>query len=431
MFTLTKRQTVAYDLALSGKKRFILFGGAIRGGKTWWLLITISVLALMYPNSRWVIIRKSLPDLERTTFPSFAQIVERGLKNFIGNWNRSTNVIKFKNRSEILFMSESFDTDKDLDRFKGLEFNGGGMEEINEQQRKTLDKMLERSGTWNHAIGNPPSTILATCNPDDNWVRDDIYDPWQTGSLNPSWTFIESHITDNPYVSLDKIESLKDLPPTHYQRFVKGDWYVSEPVINPFLYSWDTNKHVSFSVEYNSALPVILIFDFNTEPLSVILGQYWRDSDGKHARIFEELSVGNGDLNELCSRIKGIQNQYDIVNARLKITGDKNGDNKQVSKFGNKSHYTLIREMLGLSLTQFTLPGNPTHENSRTDCNKTLRTFNFLVHPRCKETISDCEKVQCDKNHQIIKRDRKIITQRADKIDCVRYFDNSFLKHLK
>lgn len=29
-FTLTERQTKAYDLALSGEKRVIVFGGAIR-----------------------------------------------------------------------------------------------------------------------------------------------------------------------------------------------------------------------------------------------------------------------------------------------------------------------------------------------------------------------------------------------------------------
>ena len=43
---LTNRQSKAYKLALNGEKRVIVFGGAIRGGKTWWLLITLSALAL-------------------------------------------------------------------------------------------------------------------------------------------------------------------------------------------------------------------------------------------------------------------------------------------------------------------------------------------------------------------------------------------------
>ena len=41
-YTLTETQTVAFDQAISGEKRVIVFGGAIRGGKTYWLLITIS-----------------------------------------------------------------------------------------------------------------------------------------------------------------------------------------------------------------------------------------------------------------------------------------------------------------------------------------------------------------------------------------------------
>ena len=45
-YTLTETQTVAFDQAISGEKRVIVFGGAIRGGKTYWLLITISQLAI-------------------------------------------------------------------------------------------------------------------------------------------------------------------------------------------------------------------------------------------------------------------------------------------------------------------------------------------------------------------------------------------------
>jgi hypothetical protein len=90
-FKLTKRQTTAYDLAVNGVKKVIVFGGAIRGGKTYWLLLTLSSLCLLYPRSRWVIIRKTLPDLKRTTFPSFSSILNDGLNQYISSWNRETN----------------------------------------------------------------------------------------------------------------------------------------------------------------------------------------------------------------------------------------------------------------------------------------------------------------------------------------------------
>ena len=113
-FKLTETQTVAYRQAFYGDKRVIVFGGAIRGGKTYWLLLTLTSLCLTYPRSRWAVIRKSLPDLKRTTFPSFASIMMDGVSNYVKNWNRETNVITFTNGSELIFMAESFDDDKDL-----------------------------------------------------------------------------------------------------------------------------------------------------------------------------------------------------------------------------------------------------------------------------------------------------------------------------
>ena len=106
-YRLTETQTVAFDQAINGQYRVIVFGGGIRGGKTYWLLLTLANLALTYAGSRWVIIRKSLPDLKRTTFPSFTGLLDDGLDQKIRSWNRDTNVVTFNNGSELIFMAES------------------------------------------------------------------------------------------------------------------------------------------------------------------------------------------------------------------------------------------------------------------------------------------------------------------------------------
>jgi hypothetical protein len=85
-------------------------------------------------------------------------------------------VVQFINGSELLFMAESYDEDKDLNRFKGLEVNGAGLDEVNELQEVTFYKVQERIGSWNKAIGQPPIVCLATCNPANNWVKSIIYE---------------------------------------------------------------------------------------------------------------------------------------------------------------------------------------------------------------------------------------------------------------
>ena len=168
---LSYKQTQAYQLALSGKKRVILYGGAIRGGKSYWLLLTFISLCSKYPKSRWVIIRESLPTLKRTLLVTLQSILNEGLQQHIKEFNRDTYTLTFLNGSQIIFMAESFADDKELNRFRGLEVNGGGFDEINECRQETFYKLIERAGTWNHAIGTPPILILSTCNPTHEWVK--------------------------------------------------------------------------------------------------------------------------------------------------------------------------------------------------------------------------------------------------------------------
>jgi len=120
---LTVRQTEAFKVALSGDKDIVLFGGAIRGGKSYWLLLTFIALCSRYPRSRWVIIRESEKSLLRTIVTTFRNILDAGLHAHVESFVGNPPVAKFKNGSELIFMAESYDADKELNRFRGLEVN--------------------------------------------------------------------------------------------------------------------------------------------------------------------------------------------------------------------------------------------------------------------------------------------------------------------
>jgi hypothetical protein len=420
-YTLTKTQTIAFDQALSANYRVIVFGGSIRGGKTYWLLLTLSHLALAYGGSRWVIIRKSLPDLKRTTFPSFTGLLGDGLNTHIRSWNRDTNVVTFNNGSELIFMAESFDDDKDLNRFRGLEVNGAGLDEVNELQEATFYKVQERIGSWNKAHGKPPIVCLATCNPANNWVKSVIYDRYRDGSLPDRWSYIPSKITDNPYISAEYLESLKELPPIQYARFVEGDWDVTEDVENPFLYEWRDDKHIDDSVSLNPHLPTFVSVDFNVNPLCALVIQ----QSGKGAAVVDEIKIEKGSVDAFCDAVEALK----VPRGLLRITGDAMGKGSTVQQRDNSSAYMMIKKRLQLSDTQFMIPANPTHYNSRIDCNAALRKLDIKVNSvRCKGFIYDAKQVQCDANGSIIKANRKNLSERADFLDCFRYFVNAILK---
>jgi hypothetical protein len=420
-FSLTKRQTKAFNQATAGTHRVVVFGGAIRGGKTYWLLLTLSYLALEYPRSRWVIIRRSLPDLKRTTFPSFSAILDDGINQYVESWNRDTQVVTFINGSELLFMAESYDDDKDLNRFKGLEVNGAGLDEVNELQEQTFYKVQERIGSWNKAEGRPPIVCMATCNPANNWVKSIIYERYKDGTLPEKWSFIPSKITDNPHIPAEYLESLKELPPVQYARFVEGDWDVMDDVANPFLYEWADEKHIDDSVQLNRNVPVHVSVDFNINPLCALVIQHV----GRGAVVVDEIKIEKGSVDAFCDAVLALG----VPMGLIRITGDAMGKGGTVQQRDNSSAYTQIKRRLGMSDSQFLIPANPTHYNSRIDCNAALRKLDIKVNSkRCKGFVFDAKQVQCDANGGIIKTNRKNIAERADFLDCFRYFVNAILK---
>jgi len=168
-----------------------------------------------------------MPTLKRNLLPTFqTNFLDKGYLQYVKDWNRETNTVTFNNGSQIIFMGESFNEDKDLNRFRGLEINGAGMDEINEMQPQTFYKLIERSGSWAEA-GRVPIKIIGTCNPSNGWVKETFYDKWREGRLKPGWAFINALITDNPYISKEYLDSLqKNMPEHEYEVFVKGNWDV-------------------------------------------------------------------------------------------------------------------------------------------------------------------------------------------------------------
>jgi hypothetical protein len=377
----------------------------------------------MYDRSRWVIIRKTLPDLKRTTFPSFQSILLSGLQGKVKSWNKDTNVITFNNDSELLFMTENYSEDKDLNRFRGLEVNGAGLDEVNELQEATFYKVQERIGSWNSAKGNPPIVCLATCNPANNWVKEIIYKRYKEGTLPEKWSYIPSKITDNPYIPKEYLESLKELPPIQYARFVEGDWEVMDDSVNPFLYEFDERKHIDDSITLNRNIPVYFSVDFNVNPLCGLVIQ----QVGKSMYVVDEIRADRGSIDALCDRIEA----YNIPTGLIRITGDAMGAGRSVFLRDNSSAYMIIKKRLHLSDGQFIIPQNPTHKNSRIDCNAVLKRLEVKINSvSCKGFLYDCKRVECDSEGGIIKQNRNKLQERADYLDCFRYFVNAKMKPL-
>lgn len=220
----------------SGEYKYLLAGGAIRGGKSAICLTIICALAKMFPGSRWAVVRQDLPTLRRNTIPTFNKFAPRP---FVGPINQTDWTATCQNGSQIIFFSESLSEDPDYNRWRGLEVNGFLLEEANELSgdERSFHVAIQRAGAWiiPHAKVQPPPLILLTCNPSPGWVKELFYDPWTEGNsdaqpqgkLEAPYYFEQMLPSDNHYLTqqyLDSLEEIQRRNPDEYNRMVLGRW---------------------------------------------------------------------------------------------------------------------------------------------------------------------------------------------------------------
>lgn len=365
------------------------------GGKSYVCLATIILLCRLYPDSKWCVIRESVPTLKKTTIPSFFKIVPR---NFIRSYNQQDQIVIFKNGSQIMFMAEDYTNDKDFDRFKGLEVSGFLLEQIEELNEGLLDICFIRAGRWK-TNPNAPPVILANVNPTLSWPKKLIYDRWNTKSLPEDWYYLPAKITDNPALFNDKtyMDRLKNLDDMTKRRLIDGDW-TAFSVDKPFLYSFSIAKHVIESYSPNQHLPILVSFDFNVDPMTCVLSQ---SLDILTLRIFDEIIIENSSTPELCDAIIA---KYPHWLGHFEVTGDATGSNRSSFERGGVSHYVKIKQALQCNDYQLKLrKHNPSHLNSRILCNSVLQNADVKISENCTGTIDDCIQTSVDSFGSIIK----------------------------
>lgn len=289
---LTPKQAEFAQALFSGRYKYLLYGGAIRGGKTYAMLLLVLAFARIYPGSRWAIVRKDLPTIKRNTLPAFEKVKPPG---FCGDVHRSDWYVDCTNGSRIFFFSESFERDPDLDRWKGLEVNGFALEECNELNEKSFWKAVERAGSWICQGEQPPPVILATCNPTLGWVKQRWYDPWCKGTLEAPWFYLPARIYDNPHLPqsyLDSLEELKKSNPSAYRRFVEGDWESADEPDQLIKYDWTLAARNVEPVDGKAALGVdVARYGDDDSVLSPQKGNRILDLEYHHGLSLERLAA--------------------------------------------------------------------------------------------------------------------------------------------
>lgn len=397
-------------------KRFFFWAGSVNSSKTYTNLLSILFLAKEYKQCKIHVVRQSMPTLIQTTIESAAKLF-----NGLGHWHKDKSNFHFAmdNGSKIYFFSENFDSDKDLDRFKGLETNIFLLEELPELQYETFEKCKERVGRWKvPGLEMPKPLILATMNPTHiKWVRDLVLHPYQNGTVDND-TYIQFASTmDNPFITDDELKMYQKMDSLKYRQYILSDWNVFDNV-KAWAYCFNKQKHVG-TVELDKNSEIVISFDFNVNPITAIIAHV--DTKTKKLHVVKEFKLDNSDIYKLCAAIK----EYikDSKGYRY-VVGDSTGQSRHVSLPQGATLYTIILKELNLipaSLHKLSKK-NMKLIDSQAIVNSVLEKYNVKIDSSCESLINDLLSVESLDGGKIDKKDGRL----THLLDTFRYICNSF-----
>lgn len=226
-FKPTPKQDQAWEILQDKTTNEILFGGGAGGGKTTLACAWLTISALLYPQTRWLIGRKELKRLKQSVLLTLFDIFsEWGLEpNKHYSYNASSGNVAFYTGSEFQLMDlDRLPSDPNYDRLGSVEYTGGFIEESAEVEQKAKEVVRSRIRYKLNEYDLIPK-LLMTCNPSKNWLYSEYYRPFKEGKLAPDKAFIQSLVTDNPHISPHYIESLKNLKDRILrERLLNGNW---------------------------------------------------------------------------------------------------------------------------------------------------------------------------------------------------------------
>lgn len=430
---LSKKQTEAWMYLEDNQTREILYGGGAGGGKTMLGCAWHIFRRTTYPESRGLIARNELKAIKESTLVTLLNVAKAlGYRMGIDfKYNANDNVITWWNGSKTLLKELKFyPSDPDFQTLGSTEFTDIFIDEATEITLKAFEIATTRIRYKLEEFNLIPK-ILLTCNPSPGWVRDRyIKKENKIIKLKPFQRFVPALVTDNPNPKFIKLyeQQLQQLTNDYDKlRLLYGDWDAEPKPINPFCTHYESEKHESLDAVFKPEKRIVFMVDFNINPFSVNLAHIWKDNNGYHFHVFDEISIEAGSIPKLCDYMSL---QYGKYRHGWVITGDAMGKNRQINQRNHSSNYNQMRDTLKLSQNQFVLPSNPTHENSRDDVNYFLYHFpDFKINPeKCPNTCRDMKTVQCDAEGSIIKKNRLQLDQRADHLDNIRYGINAFMK---
>jgi hypothetical protein len=202
-------------------ERFVLYGGAMGGGKSVWLCNSAVRACLRWPGSRWYLARKEHRSFMRTTALVLDQFLPAAL---VETHHETKACYTLRGGSQIWY--GGLGTQDDREKIKSMELSGFGIDEASEVEEAFFLMLSTRL-----RLKVPPSPRdglacryqgLLASNPEPGWLRTRFID-----SALPDHRFVPALPRDNPHLPWDYERNLRTLfagTPAWEKAYLDGDW---------------------------------------------------------------------------------------------------------------------------------------------------------------------------------------------------------------
>ena len=258
---------------LAAKSRYVAFGGARGGGKSFAVRLKAIVLALRYQGIKMLLVRRTFPELnENHIKPLVMQTAG------YARYRDSDKTLTFVGGSTLKF--GYCDTDADVLQYQGQEFDIIFIDEATQITEYQFDCIR----ACMRGVNAFPKRMYLTCNPGGvghGWVKRLFVDREYRPDEKPEdYTFIKSRVYDNLALmdsDPDYVRTLETLPDDLRKAWLDGEW---DLFAGQYFSEWRRDKHVLASAP---AIPPnwtrVIAMDYGLDMLAVVWGAF--DEDGR------------------------------------------------------------------------------------------------------------------------------------------------------
>lgn len=227
--TKNEKQLEACEAWLDDSVNDILYGGAKGGGKSFLGAALIFADALVYDHTKFFIARRRLIDLRLHTIPTIHEVFKDGFKIPFDKhctYNAQDHIFNLKNGSTVLLIAcDDLPSDPLFERFGSMQMTRGWSEEAGEIPEAADANLALSIGRWKNKEYKLVRKHLRTANPKKGYLKRDFVDPSKQGLLAPARRFITALPTDNPYLTAEYVEALRnEKDKLRRQRLFEGNW---------------------------------------------------------------------------------------------------------------------------------------------------------------------------------------------------------------